>query len=65
MKTDKRGCSTCPNGREHWEFFFSFNGSQLIQYDFRTTDGELFSTVCENVEEARRERDEWLEEVNQ
>ena len=34
---------------------------KLVQYDYRHTDGELFSTVAPTLEEARRRRDEWLE----
>jgi hypothetical protein len=59
MKTDIRGCSTCPPGAERWEPFTLY-GKTLIQYDYRTLDGDLFSQVFPNLESAHRGRDEWL-----
>ncbi|CDN30640.1 hypothetical protein BN938_0535 [Mucinivorans hirudinis] len=35
--------------------------SRYCQYDYRHTDGELFSTVAPTLEQCRAKRDEWLE----
>lgn len=64
MKSDVNGCSTCPIGQEQYERFTTTIGrkrKRMIQYDYRHTDGELFSTVANTLEKARKERDEWLE----
>lgn len=64
MKTDINGCSTCPTGREQYEHYTHRSGRKvynLVQYDYRHTDGELFSCVAPSLEEARRRRDKWLE----
>lgn len=36
------------------------HGKPINQYDYRHTDGELFSTVAPTLEECRTRRDEWL-----
>lgn len=64
MKSDVNGCSTCPIGQEQYEGFTVKVGSKrkrMVQYDYRHTDGELFSTVANTLEKARKERDEWME----
>jgi len=61
MKTDVNGCSTCPAGEEQWEEYYSpALRKNLVQYEYRTPDGELFSCVARNVEAARERRDAWL-----
>lgn len=69
MKTDVNGSSTCPAGKEHYEWFTSRAlkqrgawGScrQRIQYDYRTPAGHLYSTIADSLEEARAKRDAWL-----
>lgn len=35
-------------------------GQKRVQYDYRHTDGELFSCVAVALEAARARRDEWL-----
>ena len=63
MKTDINGCSTCPVGRENYEFYTRKIGrkaTRLVQYDYRHTDGELFSCVAKSLDEARERRDAWL-----
>lgn len=35
-------------------------GKKLCQYDYRHTDGELFSCVAPSLEAARAKRDQWL-----
>ena len=32
----------------------------FYQYDYRATDGTLFSTVAKTLKECRQRRDEWL-----
>ena len=58
------GVSTCQTaGTEKYESFqtsFGRKGRTLVQYDYRHTDGELFSCVKPTLEECRRLRDEWL-----
>ncbi len=38
----------------------AFKGRIFYQYDYRHTDGELFSTVDKTLDECRRRRDEWV-----
>jgi len=56
MKTDQKGCSSCPAGRENFEEFFS-NGKKFVQYDYRFPDGKLFSCVAPSLVRAREKRD--------
>ena len=64
MKTDINGCSACKPGEEYYEYFYNRSlRKKLIQYDYRTDDGKLFSTVAVNLKTARQKRDKWLEEV--
>ena len=62
MKFDVRGCSTCPVGEERWEVFATARRPDLkyYQYDYRHTDGKLFSTVSRSLLECRSRRDGWL-----
>lgn len=64
MKGDKHGVSQCPPGEESWEEFqrrAGFCGTRTcVQYDYRTPDGELFSTVAPSLEDCRARRDKWL-----
>jgi hypothetical protein len=61
MKTDVQGCSTCPIGKESFETFYSsFKKRNLVQYDYRHSDGELFTTIAMDVESARRKKEMWL-----
>lgn len=64
MKTDINGCSTCQAGREQYEEYAQSFGRKtynMVQYDYRHTDGDLFSCCAPSLEEARRRRDVWLE----
>ena len=58
------GLSTCTAaGTEKYERFQSGVGRRkrtLVQYDYRHTDGELFSCVKPTLDECRQKRDEWL-----
>lgn len=67
MKTDINGCSTCPAGRENYEFYtqkIMGKRTKLVQYDYRHTDGELFSCVAKSLDDARSRRDAWLAKKN-
>jgi hypothetical protein len=62
MESDIHGCSTCSIGEESWEEFKSslFKNRTMIQYDYRHTNGKLFSCIAANLKAARQRRDEWL-----
>lgn len=65
MKTNSinnNGCSVCATGKENYTTFIAgaFRGTEYYQYDYRHTDGELFSTVAKSLEECRKRRNEWL-----
>ena len=61
MESDINGCSTCPNGKENHESFYSeILNAWRVQYDYRTPNGKLFSTVAKTLEQARNKRDAWL-----
>jgi len=63
MRTDVNGISTCARGAESYEEFkSSVTGKPHCQYDYRTDDGALFSTVAESLTEARAQRDAWIAE---
>ena len=51
-------------GQEQWEKFTS-GRKQYIHYDYRHTDGELFSCVKQSLLACRAERDRWLERLYQ
>lgn len=38
----------------------AFRGQIYIQYDYRHTNGKLFSTVAKTLEICRQQRDEWI-----
>ena len=42
----------------------AFRGQIYYQYDYRHTDGELFSTVAKTLDECRCRRDEWVAKKN-
>ena len=60
MKSDVSGCSTCSPGEEQWERFTK-RGTRMVlmQYDYRTPAGDLFSCVAKTLEECRSRRDKW------
>lgn len=61
MKSDIKGCSTTKPGQEQYEEFWSeIKSRPLVQYDYRHTNGELFSCVRERLEDCRTDRDCWL-----
>lgn len=61
MKSDIKGCSTCPASSERYETFLSPIG-MVLQYDYRDENGNLFSCVAVTLEIARRKRDLWIKE---
>lgn len=67
MKTDNltnsNGSSVCAPGKENYTTFHPANcpNQTFYQYDYRHSDGELFSTIAPNLEECRSHRDKWLE----
>lgn len=59
----KNGISTTQaKGQEQYSCFVAgaFRGTIYYQYDYRHSDGELFSTVAKSLEKCRRLRDKWL-----
>ncbi len=62
-----KGCSICELGKEHYTTYSPVHRPKqtFYQYDYRHTDGELFSTVAKTLEECRTRRDKWLNERNQ
>lgn len=61
---DEHGCSVCAAGRENYEVFTTRVGRKSVkryQYDYRHTDGVLFSTVATSLTKCRERRDKWLE----
>jgi hypothetical protein len=45
--------------------FHARRGPGFLQYDYRDTDGELFSCIGHTLEICQEKRDEWLEKKNQ
>lgn len=61
MKSGVQGCSTCQPGQEQYEEFYSeIARANRVQYDYRTPEGKLFSTIAPTLEIARTRRDKWL-----
>lgn len=59
----QNGISTTAAGKEQYETFYSSwsrNPAPLIQYDYRHTNGRLFSCVKRTLEDCRAARDEWM-----
>jgi hypothetical protein len=61
---NQNGCSVCEKGQENYVkcVLGAFLGKTYYQYDYRHTDGELFSTLQETLELCRAKRDKWLHE---
>lgn len=59
---NRGGCSVCEQGKENYTTFIAgaFRGTEYYQYDYRTEEGKLFSTVAKSLDECRKRRDEWL-----
>lgn len=55
--------TTTTPGTEQYETFYSAHRGKKISrvmYDYRHTDGELFTCVAPTLKECRQRRDEWL-----
>lgn len=55
--------TTTTPGIEQYEVFYTgyhTRRKKHYQYDYRHTDGELFSCVAPSLKECRQRRDEWL-----
>ena len=49
-------------GKEQYEGYQSgLAGRQMVHYDYRHTDGQLFTCIATDLERARARRDVWLE----
>ena len=61
---NNNGCSVCEQGKENYTTFSPAHRPKqtFYQYDYRHTDGCLFSTVAPTLEECRTRRDAWLTE---
>lgn len=59
-KMTVNGVSVCATGQENYERFEARQGKWFYQYDYRHTDGELFSVVLPTLERCRQERDVWI-----
>ncbi|WP_300905763.1 DUF3873 domain-containing protein [uncultured Bacteroides sp.] len=64
-KLTAHGVSTTTTpGTEQFEVFYTGYRSRRkkhYQYDYRHTDGTLFSCVCSTLNECRQRRDGWLD----
>jgi hypothetical protein len=62
----QNGCSVCEKGQENYTTFRPAHrtNSVFYQYDYRHTDGELFSTVAPTLEQCREMRDKWEQDKN-
>ena len=66
---NKNGISTCTEAGQEKYVYFNLTPRQrkrgrYCQYDYRHTDGELFSTVAPTLEQCRERRDKWLNTKN-
>lgn len=55
---------TIATGQEQYEFFnvrHLRKNATRVQYDYRHTDGKLFSCVAKTLDDARARRDQWIE----
>ena len=60
MKMTVNGVTTTnAPGQEQYEEFTAARNT-YIQYDYRHTDGELFSCIRKTLDACRAKRDEWL-----
>lgn len=65
MKTDVNGCSTCQVGQENFEAFYGHTlKTWLVQYEYRHTNGQLFTCIAFTLDQARKRRDKFLQRLN-
>ena len=54
--------TTTPGSEQFEVFYIGFRPRRKrYQYDYRHTDGTLFSCVCSTLKECRQRRDGWLD----
>lgn len=57
--------TTIPDTEQYEVFYNAYRPRRKhYQYDYRHTDGELFSCVSPTLKECRQRRDEWLNKKN-
>lgn len=55
------GVTTCWGlGEENYENYRVWKGHRMCQYDYRHTDGTLFTCCSPTLGECRRRRDAWV-----
>lgn len=61
---NNNGCSVCEVGKENYTTSIAgaFRGTEYYQYDYRHTNGELFTCIGKSLEECRQKREVWLAE---
>lgn len=59
-KMSVNSVSVCATGQENYKHFEARRGKWFYQYDYRHTDGELFSVVLPTLDKCREQRDEWV-----
>lgn len=61
MSMTENGVSTTQeNGEEQYEEF-TVMGKTRVQYDYRHTNGKLFSCVAKTLQACREKRNAWIE----
>jgi len=62
---NQNGCSVCKAGEENYTTFRPTPRPNIVfyQYDYRQTNGELFSTVAPTLKQCRDKRDKWLSQL--
>ncbi len=58
MALDPKNCQ--PEQEQHEEFYSHAVRGKRVQYDYRHTNGELFSCIKKTLDDCRIARDEWL-----
>ena len=53
--------SLLPDQEQHEMYRDRITKKTLVQYDYRDSEGKLFSTVKPTLEKCREARDKWLE----
>lgn len=49
-----------PGKEDYCNYYSMIMKKEMVQYDYRDVDGELFSCVTKDLEEARSKKEEWL-----
>lgn len=57
--------TTTAPGQEQYEEYKDARNREMVQYDYRDTDGQLFSTAGTTLEICRNKRDAWLRDKKQ